>query len=106
MYKKNKSEEMQTLKKVNLRKFREELQELITNIGSSDDISFVDRKDEISFLKQYKEYIKDAYNVYPRFIFNEYDEEKFTKCVIYLNAGHTLLETEKYYESLMFKLGK
>lgn len=106
MHKTYNSSEIQKLTYMSLENFRKEMQELIKNVGSNSNVSFVNGKDEINFLLQYKEFINITRYPYPKFIFDKYDKEKFAKCVGYLNAGHTLLETENYYNSLIPKLVK
>lgn len=102
----NNQSEIQKLTYTSLENFRRDMQELIKNVGSGNNVTFVNNKDEINFLIQYKEFINITRYPYPRFIFDKYDKEKLAECMRYLNAGHTLLETENFYNSLISKLIK
>ena len=52
------------------------------------------------FILQYREFLLNStHGIYPLFIFSKYDENKFKKCLDYLQEGHTLIETDNYFIS-------
>lgn len=73
------------------------LKSIIFNLGSNKETQFVNRSDEITFLKEYKEFIAIKRQPFPSFIFDDFDAKKFERCLEYRSLGHSLLETEEYY---------
>ena len=82
---------------INLYRMRHNLKSLIFNLGSNSETQIVDSHDEITFLKEYREFLTEKRQQFPQFIFDDFDAEKFGKCVEYKYAGHSLVETEEYY---------
>lgn len=67
--------------------------------GSNDSVNFDNKDDGKKFLEEYREFLTKKRHPFPNFIFDEFDAENFRKCVEYKMAGHSLVETEKYYIS-------
>jgi hypothetical protein len=80
---------------------RENMRKLIFSLAiidiDSNNVSFVQAKDELNFLYEYKDFLKQTGTLFPRFIFDNIYLEEFQKCVEYKTNNHTLLETEIYY---------
>ena len=86
-----------TQNNINIYKMRHYLKSLIFNLGSNKETQFVNRSDEIRFLKEYRKFVATKRQQFPSFIFDDFDAKKFEKCVEYKSSGHSLLETEEYY---------
>jgi len=80
-----------------LKQTRKVLQSLFLSLGSNEKVQFASFEEKIKFLKEYKEFIRTKNNLFPRFVFDDFDAKKFDKCVQYKEEGHTLLQTEEYY---------
>lgn len=82
---------------IDLYRMRNYLKSLILNCGSNNEIQFANKTEEIKFLQEYREFLTVKRQRLPNFIFDNFDAEKFKKCVEYKSTGHSLLETEDYY---------
>ncbi len=88
---------------IQLLKIRHNLKSLIFNQFDSQRIQPIVNIDEINFLKEYREYIASEHQQFPNFIFDDFDAEKFEKCIQYKYSGRSLLETEEYYNDKIRK---
>ena len=78
--------------------YRQKLKELILNsIDDKNNVKLIDAYNEKKFLKEYKSYVLKTRMLYPKFVFDEYDEDKFKECVDLKKQGYTLQQIEEYY---------
>ena len=84
--------------KEKLIRYRQQLIDLVLGIiEDKGKIKLINPHDEIKFLKEYKSYVLKTKMLYPTFIFDEFDEMKFSECVELKEQGYTLEQIEEYY---------
>ncbi len=86
---------------INLFNYRHKLKSLILNVNDSKYIYLINSKKELDFLNQYKEFILKTNIIFPRFIFDDFNVEKFDFCVSLQQQGYTLLEIEEIYKNVL-----
>lgn len=61
------------------------------------ELNYFSKSEEIKLIKEYRDYFKNNTDFFPSFIFDDYSELNFKKCIEYKNLGYALNEIEKFY---------
>lgn len=69
-------------------------------------LNFFSKSEETKIFKEYRDSFGKDFGFFPTFIFDDYNEIDFKKCIEYRNLGHTLSEVEKYYIDKIKNKGK
>ena len=78
--------------------YRQQLIDLILDVlEDKGKIKLINPHDGMKFIKEYQSYVLKTKMLYPTFIFDEYDEMKFSECVELKEQGYTLEQIEEYY---------
>ena len=89
-------------KNINLYTYRHQLKELILHeVNNKVIVKLIESPDEMKLLKEYRSFVLYTKNLYPRFIFDEFDLDKFEKCVNLKKLGCTLVQIEEYYVNVL-----
>ena len=78
---------------------RYQLKELILYVivNNQEKIKTIRIPNKLKFLREYKQFLLQTKNMYPQFIFDDFEVEKFGKCVELKKEGKSLIEVEEYY---------
>ena len=85
----------EVLNRLNLFKYRTHLKKVILFHSKYESIEC--NREVNHIIKEFYELLLVRREKYPRFIFDEFDEERFASCLSYIKEGHSLRETEYFY---------